>query len=208
MIWTSFWTCPIASSSCIADRSRLRSRAAASRSGNSVSRWQGKVAMRIEPRARVPIALVLLAPIGAILASLVLCSGLIALAGAPVLGAFALTIEGAVGSTFAIAATLTKATPLIFTGLSVAVAFRSNLWNIGAEGQLYLGAIAAVLLGGGILDLPPLLMIPLLFAGGFVAGAMLLLMPATLKIRFGVDEVVTTLLLNFIVLLFVSLLLD
>jgi len=164
--------------------------------------------MRIEPRARVPIALVLLAPIGAILASLVLCSGLIALAGAPVLGAFALTIEGAVGSTFAIAATLTKATPLIFTGLSVAVAFRSNLWNIGAEGQLYLGAIAAVLLGGGILNLSPLLMIPLLFAGGFVAGAMLLLMPATLKIRFGVDEVVTTLLLNFIVLLFVSLLLD
>jgi ABC-type uncharacterized transport system permease subunit len=164
--------------------------------------------MRIERREHTSIALVLLAPVAAVLASLVLCSGLIALAGAPVLRAFALTFDGAVGSTFAIAATLTKATPLIFTGLSVAVAFRSNLWNIGAEGQLYVGALAAVLLGGGMIHLPPSLMIPLLLAGGFCAGALLLLVPATLKIRFGVDEVVTTLLLNFIVLLFVSLMLD
>jgi len=124
------------------------------------------------------------------------------------MSAFAQTMDGAFGSQFAIAATLTRATPLILTGLSVAVAFRSNLWNIGAEGQLYAGALAAVLLGGGAIVMPPALMIPLLFLGGFIAGALLLLFPATLKIRWGIDEVVTTLLLNFIVLLFVSMMLD
>jgi simple sugar transport system permease protein len=166
------------------------------------------MSMRLEPREQTSVLLGLTAPVLAVVASLALCSALIAFAGAPVLPAFALTFEGAFGSTSAIAATLTKATPLIFTGLSVAVAFRSNLWNIGAEGQLYVGALAAVLLGGGIVSLPSWLMIPALFAAGFAAGALLLLFPATLKIRFGVDEVVTTLLLNFVVLLFVSMMLD
>jgi simple sugar transport system permease protein len=119
---------------------------------------------------------------------------------------------GAFGSRFAWSETLTRATPLILTGLSAAVAFRARLWNIGAEGQLYAGALAAVAVGGlhdgtGFALPAPVLFPAMLFAA-MLAGALLLLVPAFLRTRFGVDEVVTTLLLNFVVLLFVSMMLD
>ena len=108
--------------------------------------------------------------------------------------------------------TLTRATPLILTGLAAAVAFRARLFNIGAEGQLYAGALAAVavggLHGGTGFALPAWLLFPLMMLAAALAGALLLLGPALLKSRLGVDEVVTTLLLNFIVLLFVSAMLD
>ena len=71
-------------------------------------------------------------------------------------------------------------------------------WNIGAEGQLYLGALAAVLFGTGWLDLPSFLLIPLLVQVGAIAGVIGMVVPTYLKTRFGADEVVTTLLLNFI----------
>jgi simple sugar transport system permease protein len=92
------------------------------------------------------------------------------------------------------------------------VAFRARLFNIGAEGQLYVGALAAVavggLHGGTGFDLPSPLLFGLMLLAAALAGALLLLGPALLKARLGVDEVVTTLLLNFIVLLMVSLMLD
>jgi len=113
---------------------------------------------------------------------------------------------GALGSKLAILETLNRATPLIFTGLAVAVAFRAKLWNIGAEAQLYAGAIVAVVLGTGALGSP--LLLPVSAAVAMLAGALLLLGPVLLKTRLGVDEVVTTLLLNFIMLLFVSYLLE
>ena len=121
---------------------------------------------------------------------------------------FYLVARGAAGSQFALFETLTRATPLIFTGLAVAVAFRARLWNIGAEAQLYAGAVVTVVLGTGALPLPGVVLIPLIMLAAMLAGALLLAGPALLKMRFGVDEVVTTLLLNFIVLLFVSMLLD
>jgi simple sugar transport system permease protein len=88
------------------------------------------------------------------------------------------------------------------------VAFRARLWNIGAEAQLYIGAVVTVVLGTGVLPLPSGLLLPIIALAAMAAGALLLLGPAILKTRFGVDEVVTTLLLNFIVLLFVSMLLE
>ena len=119
---------------------------------------------------------------------------------------------GGFGSVFAWSETLTRATPLILTGLAVTVAFKARLFNIGAEGQLYAGALAAVAVGGlhdgGGYALAPALLFLLMLAAAALAGAMLLLVPALLKARLGVDEVVTTLLLNFIVLLGVSALLD
>jgi len=117
-------------------------------------------------------------------------------------------VKGAAGSQFALMETLSRATPLIFTGLAVAVAFRAKLWNIGAEAQLYIGGIVTVVLGTGLLPLPSFVLIPIIMVAAMAAGALLLLGPAVLKTRFGVDEVVTTLLLNFIVLLFVSMLLE
>src|SRR4030095_10649789 len=107
---------------------------------------------------------------------------------------------------FAWSETLTRATPLILTGLSAAVAFRAHFYNIGAEGQLYAGALAAVAVGG--LSGPPALLFPAMIVAAMIAGALLLVVPAILRVRLGVDEVVTTLLLNFVVLLFVSTMLD
>jgi ABC-type uncharacterized transport system permease subunit len=164
--------------------------------------------MRLEARESAPLALTLLAPPAAIAAALLLCSLLIIWAGKPVGLAYTTLFTSAAGSLFALAETFTRATPLILTGLAAAVAFRAKLWNIGGEGQLYAGALAATVLGSGLIELPPFAMIPLLVIAGALAGAALMIGPAILKLRFGVDEVVTTLLLNFIVLLFVSLLLE
>jgi len=168
--------------------------------------------LRLERRSVPSRVMQLAAPFAAIAFTLLATSLLVAWAGAPIGRAYALLLEGGFGSRFAWGETLTRATPLILTGLAAAVAFKARLYNIGAEGQLYLGALAAVavggLHGGNGLALAPWLLFPLTMLAAAAAGALLLLGPALLKSRLGVDEVVTTLLLNFIVLLFVSLVLD
>ncbi|MBB3949997.1 ABC transporter permease [Aureimonas jatrophae] len=167
--------------------------------------------MRIERREHRPVLFLVLAPIGAVALALALSGLLLALAGAPVLDAYRRIALGAFGSRLAATETLTRAAPLILTGLAVAVAFRARIWNIGAEGQLYLGAIAVAALGssGGLLaGLPAPVLIPALMLAGALAGALLLIGPLLLRLRFGVDEVVTTLLLNFVVILFVSMLIE
>lgn len=168
--------------------------------------------MRLEARAQVPAWMWLAAPLGALAVTLAIGSLLVAWAGAPVGRAYALLLEGGFGSRFAWTETLTRATPLILTGLAAAVAFRARLYNIGAEGQLYAGALAAVavggLHGGATWPLPGAMLFVGMLAAACAAGAALLLVPALLKSRFGVDEVVTTLLANFIVLLLVSAMLD
>jgi len=168
--------------------------------------------MRLEARAAPSRAAVILAPFVAVLFTLAVAMLLVAWAGAPIGETYALLFDGAFGSRFAWSETLTRGTPLILTGLSAAIAFRARLWNIGAEGQLYAGALAAVavggLHGGTGFDLPASVLFPLMLAAAALVGALLLLVPTFLRTRFGVDEVVTTLLLNFIVLLFVSMMLD
>jgi len=165
--------------------------------------------MRFERREEVSLPALILAPLGAVLAALVLCAGLIAMAGVSPLVAYGEMLTGAFGSRLAVTETFTRASPLILTGLAAAVAFRARLWNIGGEGQFYMGALAAAALGHSALVGWPL---PLAWAAlavaGMAAGAVLLLVPAVLRLRFGVDEVVTTLLLNFIVLLFVGLMVE
>ncbi len=164
--------------------------------------------IRFVPRARTPVWLTVAVSIGAGIAALLLTTIPLALSGAPVLRAFALMAQGAAGSGFALAETLTRATPLIFTGLAAAVAFRARLWNIGAEGQLYAGALAAVALGAGAIEAPAYVLLPLVLLGAALAGAALLLVPVLFKTRFGADEVVVTLLLNFVVLLVVQMMLE
>lgn len=168
--------------------------------------------MQLERRTSTPRALLIGAPVVAVLVTLAITSLLVAWAGAPVTQAYALLLEGGFGSRFAWTETLTRATPLILTGLAAAVAFRARLFNIGGEGQLYAGALAAVavggLHGGTGFETSPWLLFPLMMIAAMLAGALLLLGPALAKARLGVDEVVTTLLLNFIVLLFVSAMLD
>lgn len=162
--------------------------------------------MRLEPIANPSAARQLGLPALALVATLGVAMALALIAGANPLAVLGQIATGALGSRLAILETLNRATPLIFTGLAVAVAFRAKLWNIGAEAQLYAGAILAVVLGTGVLGSPWVL--PLSALAAMLGGAALLLGPVLLKTRLGVDEVVTTLLLNFIMLLFVSYLLE
>lgn len=164
--------------------------------------------MRIENRQDVALWRVILAPFLAVLAALVLGAGLIVWAGEPVLASYWALLKGSLGSSFALNETLTRSTPLIFTGLAAAVAFRAKFYNIGAEGQLYCGALAATFFGTGLISLPPVLMIPFLMLVGALAGGAVLIVPVLLKTHMKVDEVVTTLLLNFIILLLVGYLLE
>jgi simple sugar transport system permease protein len=168
--------------------------------------------MRLEKRSQTSSLAMLLAPLGAVVFTLLVSALLVLWAGAPVAQTYGLLFTGGFGSVFALSETLTRAIPLMLTGLAAAVAFKARLFNIGAEGQLYAGALAAVavggLHGGTGFDMHPALLFVLMMLAAALAGALLLLGPALMKARLGVDEVVTTLLLNFIVLLLVSLMLD
>ena len=168
--------------------------------------------MRIEARTQVSASAYALAALLAVGLPLLVSAALVWWAGAPVAPTWGLMLKGGFGSVFALSETLTRAVPLMLTGLAVAVAFQARLFNIGAEGQLYMGALAAVavggLHGGTGLELPPFVVFPLMMLAAALAGGLLLLGPALLKQQLGVDEVVTTLLLNFIVALFISAMLD
>ena len=168
--------------------------------------------MRLERRHEVSRGALLLAPVGAVAFTLLVAALLVLWAGAPVARTYGLLLAGGFGSVFAWSETLTRAIPLILTGLAATVAFKAKLFNIGAEGQLYAGAIAAVAVGGmhgGTgLAWPVWLLFPLMMLAAALAGALLLLGPALMKNKLGVDEVVTTLLFNFIMLLAVGALLD
>jgi len=164
--------------------------------------------IRFEPRGRATLALRLGTQVGGVAAAFLLAAIPLAIAGAPLLRAFGLMAQGAAGSVFALTETLTRATPLIFTGLAAAIAFRARLYNIGGEGQLYVGALAAVAIGTGAISAPPYVLVPLVLLAAAVAGALMMLGPTLLRVRLGVDEVVTTLLLNFVVLLFVQMMLE
>jgi simple sugar transport system permease protein len=165
--------------------------------------------MRFERREHRPVYLLIVTPLIAVAAALALSGILIAIAGAPVLDAYWRILTGAFGSRLSATETLTRSTPLMLTGLAAAVAFRARLWNIGAEGQFLVGAIAVAAVGSTLLaELPALLLIPTLLVAGAIAGMLLMLIPLWLRLRFSVDEVVTSLLFNFIALLFVSMLID
>lgn len=114
--------------------------------------------------------------------------------------------SGAFGSWYAFtSATLVRAIPLIIIGLGIALAFRAGAFNIGAEGQFYAGAIAATWIGLHVGSLPSAIAIPLLLAGAAAAGALWVALPVWLQVRFGVIEVISTLVLNFVAESLVSL---
>jgi simple sugar transport system permease protein len=164
--------------------------------------------IRFEARDNPTMALRVAAPLASAALALGLSALPLAAAGAPIWKAFALMLDGAAGSLFALTETLTRATPLIFTGLAAAIAFRARIYNIGGEGQLYMGALAAVAVGSGAVAAPPPVLVTAVLLAAALAGGLMMLGPALLKVRLGIDEVVTTLLLNFVVLLFVQMMLE
>ena len=144
----------------------------------------------------------LLIPILAILGAF-LISGLMIIAwGSNPLEAYTALWSGAFGSLASIATTLTRLTPLIFTGLAVTYGYRSGFFNIGAEGQLYLGAYSVVWIGVTFSDWPGWLIILMGILAAGLSGAFAALLPGLLKAGRGINEVLTTLLINYLIIQF------
>jgi ABC-type uncharacterized transport system permease subunit/basic membrane lipoprotein Med (substrate-binding protein (PBP1-ABC) superfamily) len=115
-----------------------------------------------------------------------------------VLTAYGGLFEGAIGSPKAIATTLTYSTPYILAGLAVALGFQCGLFNIGAEGQLFMGALAATFVGFSLTGLPIYIHLPLVIAAGLLAGAIWGAIPGLLKATTGAHEVINTIMMNYI----------
>lgn len=138
-------------------------------------------------------------PVAAVGLGLALLGGGLALLGYDAGGGLSALGRGAFGSWYAVgSATLVRAVPLIVIGLGVAIAFRAGALNIGAEGQFAAGAVAATVLGLGLGEGPPVAVIPGVLAAGALAGAAWIGIAVMLRQRFGVQEVISTLLLNFV----------
>ncbi|MEO8450454.1 MAG: ABC transporter permease [Gemmatimonadota bacterium] len=145
------------------------------------------------------------AAVAAALGLAVLAIGLAA-AGYDPASALGALWRGAFGSWYAFtSATLVRATPLIVLGIGFALAMQAGALNIGAEGQFYAGAIAATWVALHVGGVPGVVAIPAVLAAGAVAGALWILGPVVLRLRFGVLEVISTLLLNFVAEALVSL---
>jgi general nucleoside transport system permease protein len=120
------------------------------------------------------------------------------------LAIYGLMLRESLGTGYGIGQTLFKATPLVFTGLAVALGFRAGLFNIGVEGQLYLGGFAAALVGGLLAGWPAFVALPLALLAAALAGAAWGGIPGLLRARFGSHEVINTIMLNFIAFALVS----
>ena len=157
--------------------------------------------IRFEPRLDVPGWAPALTTLGAILVALVIGGLILWAVGGDPIRSYAHIAGAAFGSVGVISDTLVKATPLILTGLACALAFRTRLWNIGAEGQFFVGAwgASAVVLAPLLPpDTPALIMIPAMLLAGFACGALWGFVPGFLKARFNVNEIITTLMMNYI----------
>jgi simple sugar transport system permease protein len=160
--------------------------------------------MRIERRAESPRRLQAAVPIGSVAVALVL-SGIVLLAtGHNPLHAYKRLFEAAFTDPGALSATLTAATPLCFTGLAAAVAFRVGLFNIGAEGQLYMGAIAAAGVALALAGQGVVVQIAAMVIAGGVAGAAWALIPGFLRAFANTNEIITSLMLNYVAALFLN----
>jgi general nucleoside transport system permease protein len=132
---------------------------------------------------------------------------ILSLAGVNPVNAYEVMLRGAFGSLHGIADTLVKTTSLLLLGLAVAVAFKCRVWSIGAEGQLYMGALGSTLVGISLVGSVPVLGIITMVAAGFIFGGSFGLIPAALKVKLGINETIVTVLLNFVVFFFIAYLL-
>lgn len=127
---------------------------------------------------------------------------LIAVAGHNPMEAYRAMFVGALSGKNEIFNTLFCATPIIVTGLAIAVAFKANLFNMGVEGQMYLGAFAAAYVGFTFKGLPPVIHVTMCIVAAVVAGGLFALIPGLLKGKFDVNEMVVTIMLNYVAILF------
>lgn len=157
--------------------------------------------LRLQKRSDVPAYLHILLPVLGVVAALVFCAAVILIMGGNPLDAYSRLVKGAFGNGQKIATTLTKAIPLMLCGLCVAVAFKMRIMTIGAEGQMTIGCLAA---SGVALFMPmegPLKLVVMVLAG-FLAGGLWAVLSILPKVYLGVSEVIVTLLMNYVAILF------
>jgi simple sugar transport system permease protein len=159
---------------------------------------------RLEVRLERSRKLEYLVPVVSILLALIVAGFLLLTTGRNPLQAYWQMFSEAFGTSYGITEVLVKATPLILCGLGVMLAFKMLFWNIGAEGQLHMGAWAATAVVMTGWDTSPWLMIPTMMLAGMIGGAVWALIPALLKVKLNCNEIITTLLLNYVAILWVA----
>jgi simple sugar transport system permease protein len=164
--------------------------------------------LRFEKRDKRSPMWQLLLSITAVLAALGVSAVLVVSAGADIGEAFSALFAGAFGSWKAFIESLVKAAPLILTGLAVTVAFRGKIWNIGAEGQLFAGAMASYWVSAHWTQLPPALLFLAIMGAAFLAGGLAGAIPGVLKAKIQVDETIVTVMMNYIIQFLLSYLLS
>lgn len=142
--------------------------------------------------------------VGAVLIALATGAVFLAVMGFSPAAIYAKMFGGALGTRYGITETVVKAIPLMLAALGVSVAFRMKLWNIGAEGQIYMGAFAASWVALSFPDLPPCIIIPAMMLAGMIGGALWGLIPAIPRAFAGTNETITTLMLNYVAILWVD----
>jgi ABC-type uncharacterized transport system permease subunit len=163
-------------------------------------RSKSVIKFRIVKREPLPRWAKVAIPIGAIVVTLMLSAVPILFAGGHLWKSYFYMFYGALGTRYNLLETFVKASPLLLTGLAVAFAFRAKFWNIGAEGQLLAGALTATVFGVHLGAMPPALVLPTIIIFGFLAGGIWASIPALLKTKLKVDDVVSTLLLNYVMI--------
>ncbi|MEW6232429.1 MAG: ABC transporter permease [Chloroflexota bacterium] len=163
-----------------------------------------KLTLRLERRLTPSRALGFLIPVFSIVLALCFGAVLLAAVGKNPGVVYQKMFSGAFGSKFGLTETVVKAIPLMLSGLGVAVAFRMLLWNIGAEGQLQIGAFAAAGVALAFPQAPAAVIIPAMMLAGFLGGALWASIPATLKAKLQVNEIITSLMLNYVAIYWVE----
>ncbi len=159
---------------------------------------KGFPTLEVEKRLTVPRWLQFVAPFISLILALLAIGIIFQAQGIDPLFAYGEIFKGAFGSSYGLSETVVKSIPLMLTGIGLTLAFRARFWNIGAEGQLLMGATCATGLALAFPDWPRWLIIPAMFTIGFVGGALWGVIPALLKARWRVDEVITSLMLVYI----------
>jgi len=159
----------------------------------------------LSPRQRRGLAYSI--PVLAVVAALLFGAGMLVLLGANPIEAYVEMLKGAFGSGDALIATVLKATPLLFVGVGIVIAFRAGVINIGAEGQMVLGGLFATMAALYLPEMPSIIMIPAVLIAGIIGGALWGWIPGALKAYYRVNEILSTIMLNIVAVQLMSYLL-